>query len=93
MQAADIGLSSTVRVMWCERCKSVRFHVIRQLAIRNRETGVWVQFSRICSGYAPFLNPFRQVRVKQECGQKILSWLPARQWNALINLEVYGSVS
>lgn len=93
MYVADIGPNSTTRVMWCECCKSVRFHIIRQMAIRNRATGVWVQFSRICSGYSPLINPFHRVRVKQECGQKVLAWLPASQWNALIELEAYGSVS
>lgn len=93
MKVADIGANTTTRVMWCERCQSVRFHVIRQMAIRNRETGAWVQFSRICSGYSPLINPFRQVRIKKSCGHKILAWLHSRQWNALIDLEVYGAVS
>lgn len=93
MYVADIGPTTTTRVMWCERCQSVRFHVLRQLAVRNRATGAWVQFSKICSGYAPLINPFRQVRIKQHCGQKVLAWLPAIRWNALIDLEIYGSVS
>ena len=72
------------RVLYCERCQSLRYHMIKELKRANGE----VFFEMTCTGLPPVIPP-KIPRLSATCGRVSRHWIPRKQWDYLVGEDLY----